>query len=303
LWLAVTTIPVVFPPCAIARAAANAPARKHVDRNAVAVVRNPAVPYANRVGADRSPSSSRRGFACFTVASAYDRAQGSRAASADIARRRVAARRAVVAARRRVVPNPSLRPSIHPSIRRLPHSATPRAMATARATARADARVSPSRARRATRATATTRGAPDDSRALAPTATFATTTASTRDDAVSRAADALASVDAATCATALALAFVTARWRAATRERRRWRDEARRLDEANQELEWRLRVATAESDGADDLRRRRSTPRARPASAPATSPPTDARDVLVDGLRAETEALRAALAQARAAQK
>ena len=112
-----------------------------------------------------------------------------------------------------------------------------------------------------------------------------------------------ASVDAATCATALALAFVTARWRAATRERRRWRDEARRLDEANQELEWRLRVATAESDGADDLRRRRSTPRARPASAPATSPPTDARDVLVDGLRAETEALRAALAQARAAQK
>ena len=108
---------------------------------------------------------------------------------------------------------------------------------------------------------------------------------------------------AATCATALALAFVTARWRAATRERRRWRDEARRLDEANQELEWRLRVATAESDGADDLRRRRSTPRARPASAPATSPPTDARDVLVDGLRAETEALRAALAQARAAQK
>jgi hypothetical protein len=138
---------------------------------------------------------------------------------------------------------------------------------------------------------------------LAPTATFATTTASTRDDAVSRAADALASVDAATCATALALAFVTAGWRAATRERRRWRDEARRLDEANQELEWRLRVATAESDGADDLRHRRSTPRARPASAPATSPPTDARDVLVDGLRAETEALRAALAQARAAQK
>jgi len=176
-------------------------------------------------------------------------------------------------------------------------------MATARATARGDAlgaRRAPAR-RLATRARASTR-APDE---FAPTATFATTrfaTTTTRaDDAVARrAASALARVDAATGATTLALAFVAARWRAATRETRRWRDEARRLEAANQELEWRLRVATAESDGADDGRRRRSTARARPASAPA---PKDARDVLVDGLRAETEALRAALAQARAARK
>jgi len=68
LWLAVTTIPVVFPPCAIARAAANAPARKHVDRNRLASVRNPAVPYENRGGADPFAPAGR---GCLGVSAAY----------------------------------------------------------------------------------------------------------------------------------------------------------------------------------------------------------------------------------------
>lgn len=72
----------------------------------------------------------------------------------------------------------------------------------------------------------------------------------------------------------------------------------------SQDLEWRLRVATSVASGSGPPEPPRapkpppSTPS--PSQAPSTPSTVDTRDVIIEGLRMETEALKAALAQARA---
>ena len=91
---------------------------------------------------------------------------------------------------------------------------------------------------------------------------------------------------------------------AATRAKT-WERRARNAEAVNQELEWRLRVATA---NGGKMTSRSTSPAPDPPTTRETSTPSRARtkssaatkDVIIEGLRLETEALKSALAAARA---
>ena len=130
-----------------------------------------------------------------------------------------------------------------------------------------------------------------------------------REAVTSRIARAVAGADAGAGAVVggAACAWLALRARGAATRAATWERRARNAEAANQELEWRLRVATANggqttgsrTPAPDPVKTRRetSTPRTRATSSAST---VDVRDVVIEGLKLETEALKSALAAARA---
>ena len=130
-----------------------------------------------------------------------------------------------------------------------------------------------------------------------------------REAATSRIARAVAGADAGAVVGGAACAWLALRARAAATRAATWERRARNAEAANQELEWRLRVATANGGGKTTgsrspspdpptPRRETSTPKTR--AKPSSASTKDVRDVVIEGLRLETEALKSALAAARA---
>ena len=126
-----------------------------------------------------------------------------------------------------------------------------------------------------------------------------------REAATSRIARAVAEADAGAVVGGAAAAWWALRARAAATRAKTWERRARNAEAVNQEIEWRLRVATA---NGGKMTSRSTSPAPDPPTTRETSTPSRARtkssaatkDVIIEGLRLETEALKSALAAARA---
>jgi len=129
-----------------------------------------------------------------------------------------------------------------------------------------------------------------------------------REAATSRIARAVAGADAGAVVGGAACAWLALRARAAATRAATWERRARNAEAANQELEWRLRVATANggkttgsrSPAPDPPTPRRETSTPKTRANPSSASTKDVRDVVIEGLKLETEALKSALAAARA---